>query len=152
MTSTTQTRKAELEEKIATLEAQEREQADALLEQAQAVEAELRERNYLDEQLVTGFRLNATREAVKAKRHVHVERLRAEAELIALEIADLDEQLPERRAVVERLRDERQKLDAHIAEAQRPLHDLEGRRHRLEIEYWKLTHEADSFEQGTEAL
>ena len=150
METTTKTRREELEERIARLQAQEQEQFEALVQKANVAAQEAQ--GFWDSHKAEAHRNNATRPAVLAQREARVQRLRAESELIALEIAEVDDVLPDARAKVERLQEQRKKLDAQIAEAKRPLHDLEGRRQRLQIEYYRLTHEADAFLEGSEAM
>lgn len=148
----TQTRQQELQERIAELKAQEEAQKQELVELAGHVELELKGKQIQDSQKAASYRLNRTRPAVKAKRDTHVERLRAEAELKRLLIQEVDDQLPHHRAKVERLLEQREQLDTEIAAARKPVDDLAGQRRRSEIEYYRLTHEANSFEYGTESM
>lgn len=150
MEATTQTRRAELEQRIRELAELEERQKAELLELADQVEREAT--SIHDANVADQHRKRRTREAVLAKRRTHINLLRAQAELLALQIRDLDEQLPEKRALVDRLQEEKRQLDAEISEAQRPVHDLEGRKHRLQVEYYRLVHEAQQFEQGSELL
>ena len=150
METTTKTRREELEERIEALRAQEEAQHQELVRLAAEV-GQVAAR-YDDAQAAARYRTSRTTQPIKEKRNTHVERLRAEAALAALEIEEVDDVLPDRRAVVDQLLEQRKKLDAQLAEAQRPLHDLEGRRHSLQLDYWRLTHEADAFESGSEAM
>ena len=150
MTTTREARKAELEAKIAHLEAQEQEQRQELL----ALEAEIAQETaqMQDAQKADVYHRTRSRGATLQKRDTHTELLRVQARLAALQIEELDDVLPEHRAVVERLQEQRKKLDAEIEKAQRPLHDLEGQKRSLQLEFWRLTHEAEAFKEGSKAL
>ena len=115
METSTQTRREELEERIEALKVQEQERGEALHQLANEVGLEAS--RMWDARKAESHLNNATRPMILQKRATHAELLRAQAELVALQIAELDEELPEYRAKVDQLREQRQRLDAEIAEA-----------------------------------
>ncbi len=151
MTST-MTRKAELEQKIAELEELERTQGEVLLREANV--ASLEAAGIWDSHKADAHRLNQTKQAVMKKRSTHTQKLRAEAELEALLMAEAKDspQLAEDREELARIDAEIDKLESERQEVQARVWQAESEAKQHELAYWRLTHEADSFEQGSEAL
>ena len=151
-TQTRTERITELEQHVKELAAKEEAQHQELLALAARTEAGVDER--WDPQQAESYRGRATRQAVKAKRDVHVQRLRAEAELEGLLAAQVKEspQLGKDREELARIDAEIDVLKEKRKAVQARVWGAEGAARGHDLAYWRLTHEADAFSDGTAAM
>ena len=145
-------RKQELQARIWELTAQEQAKGQKLL--ALAGEVGQTAARFDSAQQATHYRDAATKEAVMAKRQIHIDRLKAEAELAAFLMAEAqdDPLLAEDRSELERIDAEIEALKAKREGVQARIWEREGVFKRHQTDHWRLIAEANQFEAGSAAM